>query len=304
MKYMSRLFIILGFVLMAISGCGKSADSPADRGKAEQKQPIILATTTSFQDSGLLDVLVQEFKKQSGYELKPISVGSGEAVAMGKRGEADVMVVHSPKDEEAFMQEGLGKSRQPLMYNDYVLVGPETDPAGCKGMKSAAEAFAAISQTNAAFISRGDKSGTHKKEQAIWAQAAASPANRGKANIQPAGSPADRGKPAGAWYIEAGQGMGEVLNMANNKAAYALTDRGTYLAHRAKASLKIMAEGDPILINPYSVIVPNPAKFPKMNLKGAEKFAEFLLSPKTQKMISDFGIDKYGEPLFHIYSKK
>ncbi|MFH1227942.1 MAG: substrate-binding domain-containing protein [Planctomycetota bacterium] len=304
MKYLKVLCLALVLGIIVSAACSK----------VEPKAPIILATTTSFQDSGLLDVLVQEFKKQSGYELKPISVGSGEAVAMGKRGEADVMVVHSPKDEEAFMQEGFGKSRQPLMYNDYVLVGPETDPAGCKGMKTAAEAFTAISNTNASFISRGDKSGTHKKEQSIWA----------KANI----------KPAGTWYVEAGQGMGEVLNMANNKAAYALTDRGTYLAHssavsdkgalqptipgsnsvasgaiklpeyRSKASLKIMVEGDPILINPYSVIIPNPAKFPKMNLKGGEKFAEFLLADGTQKMIADFGVDKYGEPLFHIYPKK
>ncbi|MFA5794645.1 MAG: substrate-binding domain-containing protein [Candidatus Brocadiia bacterium] len=275
MRYLKILGLILVLGLIVVGGCGK-AEAP--------KAPVILATTTSFQDSGLLDVLVQKFKKQTGYELKPISVGSGEAVAMGKRGEADVMVVHSPKDEEAFMAEGFGKSRQPLMYNDYVLVGPETDPAKCKAVKTAAEAFMAISNTNSAFISRGDKSGTHKKEQAIWA----------KATI----------KPAGAWYVEAGQGMGEVLNMANNKAAYALTDRGTYLAHRANASLKIMVEGDPILLNPYSVIIPSPAKFPKMNLVGGEKFAEFLLSESTQKLISEFGKDKYGQPLFYIYPKK
>lgn len=285
MKYPIIIAVLLALVVITSAGCRQS----------DQSKQVILATTTSFQDSGLLDVLVEEFRKQSGYELKPISVGSGEAVAMGKRGEADVMVVHSPKDEEAFMNEGFGKSRQPLMYNDYVLVGPEADPANCISATGIADAFARIAQTKSIFISRGDKSGTHKKELAVWA----------KAGIKPAGG--DERHPAlmrGAWYLEAGQGMGEVLTMADIKAAYTLSDRGTYLVHRAKTSLKIMVEGDPILINPYSVIVPSPDKFPNMNLKGAETFAEFLLAPDTQKLISEFGKDKYGQPLFYIYPKK
>ena len=273
-KKLINVSVILLTAIIILTGCGQSK---------ENKQ-IVLATTTSFQDSGLMDVILQEFNKAEGYTVKPIAVGSGEAMAMGKRGEADVMIVHSPKDEEAFMSEGFGKSRTTFMYNDYVLVGPETDPANCISATSIADAFARIAQSKSMFISRGDKSGTHKKEQSIWA----------KANI----------KPAGEWYVEAGQGMGEVLNMANVRAAYTLSDRGTYLSHRAKTALPIVRQGDKELLNNYSVIVVNPAKFPKVNLTGAEAFAAFLARPETLKLISEFSIDKYGEPLFHIYEEK
>jgi tungstate transport system substrate-binding protein len=214
---------------------------------------------------------------------------------MGRRGEADCLLVHSPKDEEAFMQDGFGKSRQPLMYNDYVLVGPEADPAKCISATGIADAFDRVAQAKAMFISRGDKSGTHKKELAIWAQAGIKP------------SDGDERHPAlmrGAWYLEAGQGMGEVLTMADIKAAYTLSDRGTYLAYRTRTGLRILFEGDPVLVNPYSVIVVSPTRFPKTNIAGAEAFAAFLAKPETLKLISEFGKDKYGQPLFHIYPKK
>ena len=244
---------------------------------------VILATTTSVQDTGLLDILTDMFKKQTGYNIKAIAVGSGEAMAMGKRGDADVLLVHSPKDEESFMKDGFGKSRELIMTNYFNLVGPDEDPAGCAGSASATEAFAKIAAKQAKFISRGDNSGTHKKELSIWKSA----------NITPTGE----------WYIQANNGMGMVLQIANEKRGYTLSDRGTYLAFKKKLSLKEMTGPDQALLNQYSIIVLNPDKFPKINLAGAEAWAKFLLDPATLKIIGEYGKDKYGEALFYPANK-
>ena len=244
---------------------------------------IILATTTSVQDTGLLDVLTDMFKKTTGYKIKAIAVGSGEAMAMGKRGDADVMVVHSPKDEEAFINDGFGRNRITFMYNYFVIVGPADDPAGCSNTASAAEAFSRIAATSAPFISRGDNSGTHKKEMFLWNETGI--------------------KPKGKWYIQAGVGMGQTLLITSEKNAYTLSDRGTYLAFKDTIALKVVKDGVPDLKNNYSVIVLNPDKFPKVNLAGAEAWAKFLLEPGTLKIIGEYGKDKYGEPLFYCIGK-
>ncbi|MBI4712051.1 MAG: substrate-binding domain-containing protein [Planctomycetes bacterium] len=263
------LYSLLFALYFILSSCSRTASN----------HQILLATTTSVQDSGLLDVLIPAFEKASGFRIKPIAVGSGEAMAMGRRGDADVLLVHSPKDEEAFMNEGFGQSRQLIMTNTYIIVGPSQDPAGCLGTKSATEALAKIANTKSIFVSRADKSGTHKKEMSLW----------NKASITPTGTP----------YIQAQSGMGAVLQIADEKKGYTLTDRATYLAFKSKIALKIMVAGDTDLINYYSVIVPNPNKFPKMNLKGAESWADFLLASTTQKVIAEFGQDKFGKPLFY-----
>lgn len=261
------IFVLIPIVLF--TGCSASGNN----------QNIILVTTTSVQDTGLLDVLVDIFKKGTGYNIKTIAVGSGEAIAMGKRGDADVLLVHSPNDEEMFMKEGFGKSRYLLMTNYFVLVGPPDDPAGCSGVKSVAEAFDKIADSQSVFVSRADNSGTHKMELSIWS----------KINI----------KPDGKWYLQAQTGMGAVLQMADEKKGYTLADKGTYLAFRNKVELKEMSGKDEMLLNTYSVITLNPERFPKANLKGAEDFAAFLTSTNIQKIISEFGKDKYREPLFY-----
>ena len=240
---------------------------------------VILATTTSVQDTGLLDILVALFKKETGYKVKAIAVGSGEAMAMGKRGDADIMLVHSPKDEEVFMKEGFGKNRRLVMTNYFILVGPPDDPAGCRLSNSTAEKFKEIAATKSIFISRGDNSGTHKRELSLWQSSGITP--------------------AGAWYLESKSGMGIVLQIANEKNGYTLTDKGTYLAFKQKLSLVEMYGKDDVLINRYSIIVPNQEKLPKINLAGAEAFADFLTTPRTQKIIGEFGLDQYAEPLFY-----
>ena len=265
-------------------------------GSGNINKEVILATTTSVRDTGLLDVLTDIFKKETGYKIKAIAVGSGEAMAMGKRGDVDVLVVHSPQDEEAFMKDGFGKNRELIMTNYFKLVGPDEDPAGCFGVASAKEAIAKIADKQAIFVSRGDNSGTHKKELSIWKSA----------NITPTGE----------WYIQAKNSMGMVLQITNEKRGYTLSDRGTYLAFKKKLSLKEMigqvaplgrhgaaapemTGQDPALLNQYSVIVLNPDKFPKINLAGAEAWAKFLLEPATQKIIGEYGKDKYGQALFY-----
>ena len=240
---------------------------------------LILATTTSTRDSGLLDVILPEFEKETGYFVKPIAVGSGQAIAMGARGEADVLLVHSPDAERKFMAAGHGVARRVVMYNDFVLLGPRSDPARIKGAASVAEAFEGIAGTESLFISRGDDSGTHAREQAIWRAA----------GIDPAGS---------NWYQETGQGMGATLNIANEKDGYTLADRGTFLAREASLRLEIVFEADESLRNIYHVIRVNPEAHPAVNPVAAAAFGEFLTSPKAQELIRTFGVDKYGEPLF------
>ncbi|OPY82209.1 MAG: PBP superfamily domain protein [Syntrophorhabdus sp. PtaU1.Bin153] len=246
--------------------------------QAVQKN-VILATTTSTQDSGLLDMLIPIFEKKTGYFVKTIAVGSGQAMAMGQKGEADVLLVHSPEAEQTFMKNGYGVHRRLVMHNDYIVVGPSTDPAKIKGTKSTVEAFKKIAATKSLFISRGDNSGTHAKEKAIWKAA--------KVNYE-----------GEKWYQQTGLGMGQTLNVASEKLAYTLADRGTYLALKKRLGLNILAEGDAVLLNIYHVIEINPVKFPKVNVAGGKAFADFMVSKETQTLIKTFGVDKYGSPLF------
>lgn len=245
---------------------------------AQDSKDVILATTTSTVDSGLLDVLIPVFEKQSGYRVKTIAVGTGQALAMGEKGEADVLLVHAPEAEKKLVDAGVGINYQLVMHNDFVIAGPPDDPAKIKGMSSM-EAFKAISAKQAIFISRGDDSGTHKKELSIWK----------KAEVIPAGQ---------KWYQETGQGMGATLQMASEKQGYTLTDRATYLAQKSNLKLEILSEGDKGLLNIYHVMQVNPEKFTKVNAKGAEAFVAFMIAPETQKMIGEFGKEKFGQSLF------
>jgi len=244
-----------------------------------QPKNIILATTTSTQDSGLLDVLIPVFEKKTGFFVKTIAVGSGHAMAMGQKGEADVLLVHSPAAEKNFVAEGYGINRRIIMHNDFIIVGPPEDSAKIKGTKSAPEALKKIASANGLFLSRGDNSGTHAKEKAIWNAAGIKP---GREN----------------WYQEAGLGMGQTLNIAAEKKGYTLADRGTYLALKKNLGLDILVEGDAILLNIYHVIEVNPAKWPKVNVAGGKAFADFMVSKETQEIIKTFGVDKFGSPLF------
>ncbi len=246
---------------------------------APKQKNIILATTTSTQDSGLLDVLIPIFEKQTGYFVKTIAVGSGQAMKMGEKGEADVMLVHSPDAEKKFIADGFGVNRQLIMHNDFIIVGPGTDPAKVKGVKSSAEAMKMIAKAESLFLSRGDNSGTHAKEKTLWK----------KAEITPAGQ---------KWYQETGLGMGQTLNVAAEKKGYTLADRGTYLALKKNLGLDILVEGDAALLNIYHVIEVNSAKWPKANADGAKAFAAFMVSKNTQDIIKTFGVDKFGSPLF------
>jgi tungstate transport system substrate-binding protein len=228
----------------------------------------------------LLDVLVPLFQEQTGYrfKLKPIAVGSGAALELGRRGEADVLLVHSPAAEQEFMAQGLGVERRTVMVNDFVIVGPADDPAGIAGASSAVEAMAGIAAAAAPFVSRGDESGTNALELALWRQAGIAP--------------------EGAWYTESGTGMGDTLNIANERQAYTLADRGTYLALRDRLELDVLVEGAPELLNVYHVIAVNPANGPAVNTAGAKAFMTFLLDPATQRVITEFGVDRFGQPLF------
>jgi tungstate transport system substrate-binding protein len=245
---------------------------------------LILATTTSTQDSGLLDVLVPMFEQQTGYKVQTVAVGSGAAMQMGQECNADVLLVHSPSAEKTFMDEGSGKDRELVMHNDFIIVGPAADPAAIKGLSSV-DAFKAIATAGdagkAVFIARGDKSGTSTKELGIWKSA----------EIDPVAA-----KPA--WYLETGQGMGPSLTIASEKGGYTLTDRATYLANKDALQLDILAEGEKALLNIYHVITVNPDKCPKVNQDGATAFKNFMIAPETQAAIGQFGVEKFGQPLF------
>jgi tungstate transport system substrate-binding protein len=240
---------------------------------------LILATTTSTQDSGLLDVLVPMFEDEYGYKVKTIAVGSGQALEMGAKGEADVILAHSPKAEEEFMAAGSGESRAAVMHNDFIVVGPADDPAGIAGAESAAEAMALIADAEATFVSRGDESGTHSRELSLWTASGVEPSGRD-------------------WYQETGQSMGATLNVASEKQGYTLTDRGTFLARQGSLDLVLLMEGDKALFNNYHVIVVNPDVHDKVNAEAARDFAAFIVSAATQDVIRSFGVDTYGEPLF------
>jgi tungstate transport system substrate-binding protein len=239
---------------------------------------LILATTTSTQDSGLLDVLIPAFEAATGYKVKTVAVGTGQALKMGQEGNADVLLVHAPSSEKTYMDGGFGSDRRLVMHNDFIIVGPAADPAGVRG-ETAVEAFKAIYATGVTFVSRGDGSGTNTKELALWKSAELDP----------------KGK---SWYLESGQGMGATLTITSEKGGYTLTDRATYLANKENLQLEILSEGDPGLLNVYHVIVVNPEKWPKINLAGASAFADYVTSPEGQALIGAFGVDKFGQQLF------
>jgi tungstate transport system substrate-binding protein len=239
---------------------------------------LLLATTTSTQDSGLLDILIPQFQKESGYQVKTISVGSGQAMKMGEKGEADVLLVHSPDAEKKFMADGFGSTRRLVMHNDYVIVGPTADPAKIKGV-SAADAIKRISLSGSLFVSRGDNSGTHAKEKSLWKGAAVNTDGQ-------------------KWYQQTGLGMGQTLNVAAEKKGYTITDRATYLALKKNLGLVVLVEGDSKLLNIYHVIELNTTKWPKVNALGGKAFADFMVSKKTQEAIGLFGVEKFGAPLF------
>jgi tungstate transport system substrate-binding protein len=243
-----------------------------------QSSVVIVSTTTSTQDSGLLDVLVPMFERKTGLSVKTISVGTGQALALAARGEADVTLAHAPSVEKKYVEEGRMSNRRLVMYNDFVLIGPAEDPAKIRGLPRAVDALRRIAEARSRFVSRGDKSGTHVLEQDLWKQAGI--------------------EPKGAWHIESGQGMGQTLGIANDRRAYTLTDRGTYLAFQRRIDLPILVEKDRPLLNVYSVMEVNPANGPRVNTAGGKAFAEFMLAPETQAVIRTFGVDKYGQPLF------
>lgn len=245
---------------------------------AASPQPIILATTTSLQDAGLLDLLIPLFERQSGYRVKAVAVGSGQAIAMGRRGEADLLLAHAPKDEQDFMAKGFGSRRRAVMQNDFVLVGPPRDPAQTRG-QPISEALKRISRTQTLFLSRGDYSGTHSRERELWRLAALSPEGK-------------------RWYQETGLGMGQTLSIASEKRGYTLTDRGSWLALRKNLTLELLVQGDADLINSYHVIEVSPAVNPRINAAGARALADFLVSPATQALIGRFGVSDYGQALF------
>lgn len=238
---------------------------------------IRLATTTSTDNSGLFDVIIPPFEKMFNVKVAVIAVGTGKAIKLAESGDVDVILVHAPKAEERFVSEGYGINRRKVMHNDFIIIGPASDPAGINGITSAVQALKSIAQTKSTFISRGDDSGTHKKEQEIWNEA--------------------KIIPRGTWYLEAGQGMGTVLQMAHEKMAYALSDRGTYLAYKPKIDSVILSEGDPVLYNPYTVIAVNPAKHKSVDYIRAMAFIGFITSPMCQQMIAEF--KKGGDVLFH-----
>ena len=239
---------------------------------------VILSTTTSTQDSGLLDVLLPVFERKTGYSVKTIAVGTGQALALAARGEADVTLAHAPALEKKYVEEGKMLNRRLVMYNDFVIAGPESDPAGIRGEKSAAAALNKIAAARARFVSRGDKSGTHLLEQALWTRAGVTP--------------------TAPWYIESGQGMGGTLGIANDRGAYVLTDRATLLAFGKRVALPVMVEGDRTLLNVYSVMEVNPVNGPRVNAAGGKAFADFMVAAETQEAIKAFGVDKYGQALF------
>lgn len=294
---MKRILAILCLLTLVVSACVPATpvatepsatepptaiptDVPPTVEPAPANPTLILATTTSTQDSGLLDVLVPLFEQQTGYKVQTVAVGTGAALKMGEEGNADVLLVHAPASEQALMDAGFGKDRFLVMHNDFIIVGPAADPAGIQGL-AVVDAFKAIAAAQAPFITRGDDSGTHKAELALWK----------KAELDPAAFSPD-------FYISSGQGMGASLTIASEKGAYIFTDRATYLASKANLQLDILIEGDPSLLNVYHVITVNIETWPKVNYDGALAFAKFITDPATQAIIAEFGVDQYGQPLF------
>jgi tungstate transport system substrate-binding protein len=268
---MKKLQILLALIIISLCLCQG----------AFAVEHLRLATTTSTENSGLLAVLIPPFEKANDCQVDVIAVGTGKAIKLGQTGDVDVLLVHARKLEDKFVAEGYGVDRRDVMYNDFVILGPAADPAGIAGMKDAAAAMTKIAAAKATFVSRGDQSGTNVKEKELWADAGI--------------------KPAGAWYLEAGQGMGEVLTMADQRQGYTLSDRATFLAYKGKIDLKVLTEGDKRLFNPYGVIAVNPAKYPHTKFQLAEKFIDYLVSPEGQGVIE--GYHRSGAQLFFLYKK-
>lgn len=258
-----RLLLLVGGGLLLIALAGQSV--------ADQNMVLRMATTTSTENSGLLEDILPSFEKSTGYKVHVIAVGTGKALRMGRDGDADVLLVHAPPSEMKFVNAGYGVNRRGVMYNDFVIVGPSSDPAGIHGMTNGAKALAKIAQHEAVFISRGDDSGTNKKELILWADA--------------------RIKPDGRWYREAGQGMGKVLQMTGELQGYTLTDRGTWLSMKNKLPLKVLVQGDPKLFNPYHVIAVNPGRYPDINYKGAMDFITWITSRPGQSLIGKYRVN-------------
>ncbi len=256
-----------------------TAAQPTPIPRAGGLRDLILSTTTSTQDSGLLDELIPRFERQTGYAVKTVSVGSGAAIALGQRGEADVVLAHAPENERQFVASGAGIDRRLVMYNDFVVVGPAEDPAGIRGTPDALAALRRIAAWGAAFISRGDGSGTQQLELRLWREAGIAPRGQG-------------------WYVESGGGMGQTLQIADQRRAYTISDRGTYLSFKDRVDLDILTERDERLLNVYHVIAVNPARHPAVNAAGARAFSDFLLAPETQQFIGEFGRERYGQSLF------
>lgn len=291
-KVKKGLFLAIALVLMlllVVSGCTQEQTEPEDVNSEEntgeenaqevEDKEIIMATTTSTENSGLLDFFLPIFSEDTGIEAKVVAVGTGNAIEMGENGEADLLLVHAKASEEEFVSAGHGLERFDVMYNDFVIIGPESDPANVKENSSdAVAALNSIMDSKETFVSRGDDSGTHKKELQLWAAA----------EIEPAGD----------WYIEVGQGMGDTIQMAEEMLGYTLSDRATYLSMSEDLDLQVLVEGDEGLFNQYGVIAVNPDKNDQINNAGAEAFIEWILSDKVQSLIEEFGQEEYGQSLF------
>lgn len=280
-----RMIAVLGAALAvaaaaaALAGWGQMAGGRGPR-------PVVLAATTTVQDTGLLDALVQAFTAETGIPVRPIVAGTGQALAYGRRGDADVVLVHQPAQEEVFVAAGYGIDRRPVMYNAFAVVGPASDPAGVRGLRDAAEALRRIAAAGeypgserVRWVSRGDGSGTHLMELALWERAGVD------------GAALSRG-----WYLETGAGMGETLLVAAEKQAYALTDDGTFAVWAPR--MAVLVEGDPLLRNVYHLIRINPARHPRANADGGLALADFLTSEAGRSVIAEFGRERYGRPLF------
>lgn len=290
MRRWLRIGALAALAMLMAVGCGDDGEQgngatgteeQAAATPAEERGPseVILATTTSTQDSGLLDVLVPLFEDESGYNVKTIAVGTGQALAMGERGDADVLLVHAPSSEKELVDSGAAINRRLVMHNDFIIVGAEADPAAIQGMTSAVDSLTAIFNAGAPFISRGDDSGTNKLELSLWEKAGLDAAGQG-------------------WYEQSGQGMGATLQITNQRGAYTISDRGTYLAQSENLDLVVLVEGDPLLLNVYSVMQVNPERFDLVNGPGGEAFVDFMIGDETQAVIGDFGVEEFGQPLF------
>jgi len=273
-----RVPVVLAAATLTVAG------RPQPPLPAVQSREILLATTTSTRDAGLLDSILPEFERRTGYRVKVIAVGSGQALELGRRGDADVVLAHAPDAERVLADSGYLLNRRLVMHNDYLFVGPATDPAGLRGLNDALAAIRRLGAGRGVFVSRGDQSGTHQLERRLWRHAGLEPPPPGGGGM--------------AWYLESGQGMAATLQMADEKRAYTITDRATYLAWRDRLQLLPLVEGDPLLYNVYHVMEVSPHNAPRVNVAGARALADWLVAPETQRRIGEFGRSKFGQSLF------